>query len=217
MKNVLAVTTLAAMIALVGCNNASEDAELDQPTTAANGGVMADDPTSTTGDTTGQMDPAMTGADAMPGTGMVAPTEEERSSLGVLNAINDHEIAAGNQALEKNVTGEVAAYARKMIDEHTTNREKTASMNPMATAAMATEQMKKGEADLEKLAAQDGDAYQKAYVDSMVKGHTDALAALDTKLMPSATTPEVATHLRETRGHVAQHLEEAKALQGGSN
>lgn len=212
MKNVLAITTLAAMVALAGCNKANEEGTMDRPTTAANDGVMADDP-GATGDANPVAPADSTGS--MPGgTGTVNSTEEERAWLGVLNAINDHEINAANQALEKNVTGDVAAYARTMIEQHTSNRDKTTAMNPMVTAPMAAEQMAKGEADLQKLGAQDGDAYQKAYVDAMVKDHTDALAALDTKLIPSATTPEVASHLRETRDHVARHLEDAKALQG---
>jgi putative membrane protein len=139
-------------------------------------------------------------------------TPAERSALGVLNAINDHEIAAGRQALAKGVQGEVAAYAQMMIDQHTENRQKTSSFNPDASSAEANAQRSKGEQELATLDAKTGDAYARAYIDAMVKGHTEALAALDNQLIPAATRPEVRQHLDTTRGHVADHLQRAKEL-----
>ena len=52
----------------------------------------------------------------------------------------------------------------------------------------------------------------KAYIDAMVKGHTEALAVLDNKLIPKATTQAVKDHLAATREHVAHHLERAESL-----
>lgn len=147
----------------------------------------------------------------------MASAPAEKSALGVLNAINEHEIAAGRQALDKGVSGPVAQYAQMMIDQHSENRTKTSAMGPDASAADATAQRRKGEAELKALDAKQADAYSKAYVDAMVKGHTEALAALDGKLIPAATTAGVKAHLTMTRQHVAQHLEQAKALQSGGS
>ena len=118
-------------------------------------------------------------------------------------------------ALGKGVGGDVAAYAQMMIDEHTRNREQTSAFEPDEASAEAQAQKAKGEQELEALGRMEGDAYAKAYIDAMVKGHTEALDALDNRIIPAATRPEVKAHLDTTRGHVAQHLERAKALQGG--
>lgn len=144
----------------------------------------------------------------------VATAGAERGALGVLNAINDHEIAAGRQALDKGVQGPVADYARTMIEEHSRNREKTLAMNPDSEAADARAQRRKGEQQLQALAGRQGEEYSRAYVQAMVQGHEEALAALDGKLIPAATTSEAVTHLRKSREHVAMHLQQARALPG---
>ncbi len=148
-----------------------------------------------------------------PAAGAASATPDERSALGVLNAINEHEIAAGNQALEKGVSGDTRSFAELMIQAHTENRDKTTTFNPDTQGADAGMQRQKGESELAALDKLSGDAYAKAYVDAMVKGHTEALAALDQKLIPKATTQAVKDHLAATREHVANHLERAKALQ----
>ncbi len=53
----------------------------------------------------------------------------------------------------------------------------------------------------------------------MVKDHSEALDAIDNKMLPAATTPQVQAHLQKTREAVAMHLEEAQRLQkqAGSN
>jgi putative membrane protein len=51
----------------------------------------------------------------------------------------------------------------------------------------------------------------------MVKGHEEALALLDDKLIPAASSENARAHLTETRASVAEHLQRAKALQAQSN
>jgi putative membrane protein len=163
-------------------------------------------PPAPTGAALGEAPDAMANAPAQAG--------GERAALGVLNAINEHEIAAARQALDKNVQGDVAAYAQQMIDEHTRNREQTAALQPDMQAPAARQQAAKGEQKREQLAGRDGDAFGRAYIDAMVTDHQEALAALDNQLIPAAQSPEVAAHLRQTREHVAHHLERARELQG---
>lgn len=210
-----------ALAGLAGCRQ--EPADPAAPP-APGAGATAADVASTPGPI------PSTGTDANPATG-AAPAEPvsadasgmtpaagsvpENAALGVLNAINEHEIAAGEQAISKKVDGEVAAYARMMIEQHSENRTKTSALGADADAAQAQAQRRKGEQELASLAAQDGDAYRKAYIDAMVKGHTEALATLDGTLIPSAGRQDVKDHLATTRQHVAEHLEQAKRLQQG--
>src|SRR5690606_8287265 len=96
-------------------------------------------------------------------------TPEEAAALGVLNAINEHEIAAGEQALAKGDTGATADHARLMIDQHTQNRTQTSAFGPDEQAQDAQAQRQKGEQERATLDQLDGEAYRKAYVDAMVK------------------------------------------------
>ena len=198
-----ATASFAFALLLCGCNDRtrSDDAEMasDPPLAAAE---PADSVTGATADATSTATDGAAQAAGMP----------EPAALGVLNAINAHEIAAGEQALGKGVKGEVAAFARMMIDQHTEHREKTQALNPDASAQDAMTQQRKGEAELAALDAKSGDEYARAYVDAMVKGHTEALDALDTRLIPAATSEPVRQHLTATRGHVAAHLEQAQRL-----
>lgn len=137
----------------------------------------------------------------------------DRSALGVLNAINDHEIALGKQALEKHVGDAVAKHAQRMIDEHGRNRTQTDALNPNPDSADARAQAAAGRKILDQLSEKSGDAYRQAYVQAMVAGHTDALSTLDQRLLPAATNPQVQAHLQRTRERIAQHLEQTLALQ----
>ncbi len=160
------------------------------------------------------------GGTANPHTGdsaMQSQSEGERSALGVLNAINDYEIAAGRQALEKNVSGDVADYAQQMIDAHTQNKAQTNALNPDAESANAKAQAAKGEQMLQHMADKSGDDYRRAYVDAMIVGHTQALAMLDDTLIPAVASPQAKAHVQQTRQHVARHLSHARALDKSDN
>lgn len=200
-------------LALAGCRNDSPNPDDRSP--GATGDTTAAPAAGTAAQTLPGEAPGMgTAPDATAEAQGVATAGAERGALGVLNAINDHEIAAGRQALDKGVQGPVADYARTMIEEHSRNREKTLAMNPDSEAADARAQRRKGEQQLQALAGRQGEEYSRAYAQAMVQGHEEALAALDGKLIPAATTPEAVTHLRESREHVAMHLQQARALPG---
>jgi putative membrane protein len=224
-KLLLAAAIAAGLATLSACGHRDDNdvpatdgtaAADTAPADGTSGAAPADGTTGASG-TPGA--PADT-AGALPATGVAGGTPAdagmvaERSALGLLNAINSHEIAAGRQALDKGVSGDVAAFAQMMIDQHTENREQTAAFDPDENSTEAQAQKAKGEQELATLAQKSGDDYARAYVDAMVKGHTEALAALDNRIIPAATRAEVRTHLASTREHVAQHLERAKALQG---
>jgi len=229
MKNYFAVTTFVTCMALAGCGDRNDQTAADPKRNA--------DTAAATADAAGNTGDAATGAGINPTTpgasgdqsgaamgGQAAdgamdganPTEQERAALGALNAINELEIAASNQALKNNVSAPVAEYARMMVEEHTANREKTSAMSPRIDAPLATAQKTKGDALLNRLGELKGAAYQNAYVDAMVQSHTDALSMVENKLIPSATTPAVTAHLKETRDRVAQHLEQARSMQANN-
>jgi len=66
--------------------------------------------------------------------------------------------------------------------------------------------------ELAALAPLDGEKFASAYIETMIKGHTEVLGMIDNQLLKNAANAELKKHLTETRGHVANHLEAAKKL-----
>ena len=140
----------------------------------------------------------------------------------MLTAVNDHEIAAAEQARIKGVEGAVLEYADLLHEEHVQNLAETtevATATGSTSAAGTTDttpvvaQRMRGQVELKALDALDDEAYSKAYVDAMVKGHEDVLTLIDDRLLPAATDERVRKHFTATRGHIAMHLDEGKRLQ----
>ncbi len=100
---------------------------------------------------------------------------------------------------------------------HSSNLEKTLALGdsiniePEETERIK-EFKKKGNEELAKLAAMEGQGFEAAYLDAMIKGHTDTLVWIDTKLTAFAKSEALKAHLDETRMQIAMHLEEAKKL-----
>jgi predicted outer membrane protein len=134
-------------------------------------------------------------------------------ALGLLGAVNDHEIATAKQAEGKSMSPAVTTYARKMEKEHTDNQSKTRSFGALSDNPSVVDMRTKLRADLDSLSEKSGKPYEQAYVDAMVADHAAVLELIDRRLMPMAMSDAVKTHLGETRAHVALHLDEAKKLQ----
>ena len=191
-------------------------------TTACQPGTDADTDTAATDAAT----PADAGApDAMPpGSAMPDATEPAAGTtapgeaLAFLVVVNEHEIAAAEQARDKQLDAKVRAYADMLHADHSKNLAETRAVADSAGAAVTDTpdvdaQRQKGKDELEQLGGLEGDAYAKAYLDAMVKGHNDALVLIDTRLVPAATDEAIKQHLNTTRDAIAKHLEEAKQLQ----
>ncbi len=163
------------------------------------------------------------------------PTGSPGETLALVMAVDRHEVAMAEQAREKGVEGDVLAYADMLHTEHGANLDKdiqlaeSISLSPLDTEAVQAHKAK-GEAEMERLAELEGEAYADAYVDAMVKGHTEVLEMLDERIGNTATdgvAPGATAigggnvdqmfqqHLTATREAVASHLETGKALQAG--
>lgn len=143
-----------------------------------------------------------------------AGATSQADALAMLAAIDEHEIAAADQAMSKNVTGQVRDYAQMMKTDHSKNLADTTKLGAANSTSPAVTALKeKGQADLRELGNNTGKAYEKAYIDAMVNGHTDALSKLDGTLIPAATDANVRQHLTTTRDTVARHLDKAKEIQ----
>ena len=133
-------------------------------------------------------------------------------AIAMLAGVNEHEIAAARQAREKKVSAPVRQYAELMDREHTMNQTKTMALGTPANTPEVQAMKAKKASERKALGQQTGAAYETAYVAAMVKDHGEALAMIDDKLLPAASSEPVRRHLTETRQHVAMHLEQARAL-----
>ena len=140
--------------------------------------------------------------------------------LGFVFAIDQNEVLAAAQAETKRVSPQVMEYAKMLHREHGTNQVATLKLGQQSGATPALTPavdglLVKGAGELAELVPLDGDEFGAAYVSAMVKGHTEALAMID-QFLQTAADAALKQHLTETRRHVADHLEKAKALQSGT-
>lgn len=201
--NIKAAFALAALLvtALAACSG-------NQDTDIAPGG-MTD-----AGSTTSAADPAM------PMPAEPAPSSDTADgsgeALAFLIAVNEHEIATAEHARSKQVDGPVREYADMLHAEHSRNLSETRALSDSSGIAITDTpdaMQAKGEAQMQTMAALDGDAYEAAYVTAMVNGHTEALATIDNRLMAAAIDEPVKQHLITTRAAIVKHLDAAKQLQ----
>lgn len=210
-KNPLLLAAFIA-VAVAGCNRAGDEAGTTTPV----GADTRPDDTMPADALPGETMPADTmPADTMPG----ADTAAQGAALGFLVVLDEHEIAAAEQAREKETGDDVRAYADMLHEEHSANLAATRQLAEAGnvpideTADDLQAQRTKGESELQRLGELDGEAYETALLEAMVKGHREALATIDDRLMASAAGGPAEQHLTATRATIAKHLEDAEALQ----
>lgn len=193
-----------------GTNSAPTAATTPATTTTPNpSGDVAGGPAASTGDTATGNATSDASMAALPPPG---------EAMGWMTVVDEHEIATAEQARSKKVDGKVLDYANMMHKEHTQHLEQTRAMaktagTEIAMTGAAAAQRTKGEAERARLAALEGDAYERAYVEAMVKDHTETLAMLDRLLAAPGMQDPMKQHLTTTRAAVSKHLDQARALQ----
>lgn len=136
--------------------------------------------------------------------------------LAFIIAVNEHEIAAANAAIQKNPGAQVMEYAKKLNEDHSANLEKAQGLDVKPQETAAVERFKQThEADLQKMNQLSGGAFGNAYINEMVKGHSKVLDMIDKQFLPAVKDQGLKDHLNATRASVANHLAEAKQLKSG--
>jgi putative membrane protein len=136
----------------------------------------------------------------------------------VSEVVNSGEVEQAKLAQAKAKTAGVKKFAAMMIKHHgDALREharlvKKLGLKPEASAT-ASELEADGQKTLETLKKTEAGGFDTAYVAAQVDSHKKVLELLDAQ-GPEAKNPEVVEALRRARAVVAQHLEEARALQG---
>ena len=155
---------------------------------------------------------------AVPVAGVSAQSVNDAQIAAIVVTANQVDIDAGTLAASRATRGEVKAFAKLMITDHTavnksavdlvTRLKVTPQENPTSQSLKAG-----GDANLALLKAQKGAAFDKAYVDHEVAYHQQVIDALDHTLIPGATNEELKALLIKVRPAFVAHLEHAKRLQ----
>jgi putative membrane protein len=157
-------------------------------------------------------------AAAMP---TVTPEQKQKDAeiIAVLVTLNKNEVAAAKEALKKAKTPAVKKYAKMLKQEHTANLAATLKVSkkidiaPLNSVAAVVALQQGGKEELVALEALKGNEFDKAYIDAMVKDHTNALNLIDNDLMKNVTNPALKAQIEATRPHIAMHLQEGQMIQ----
>jgi putative membrane protein len=139
--------------------------------------------------------------------------------VGALQAADQGEVDAANIAQDKASRSDVKKFADKMKREHGEHQQKLTTLASDANISAADSEFTTGlrrhaeemNGSLRPLAGAD---FDRAYIDGMVADHQALLDSLDQRMIPSAKDGKLKAEVRRTRGVVAEHLREARRIQG---
>ncbi len=151
----------------------------------------------------------------MSGFAMQLPKDAEVATEMV--TINNGEIKVSKLAEERATNPKVKEFARMMVKDHEANRAATLALSRKINLGEkqtdASYKMKEqNRVEMRKLSKLHGNAFDKAYMNAMVEGHTQVFRKLDQALVPYAVNPELKAMLSETQKKVGMHLEHAKEI-----
>lgn len=152
------------------------------------------------------------------GSGMTAPLSDEQIAQVFLTA-NEGEITQSRMILNDSQSEDVKSFARHMVEEHSANSGKLRNLirdNGFTVSESDMNRDLKNEADRmsSQLKDAEGAEVDRVYSQNAVLMHKNLLHRIDTQLLPNAKNPELKNYVKETREHVAKHLESAKKLPG---
>lgn len=140
--------------------------------------------------------------------------------ISSIEQIDQNEIKMADAILNKTTNSDVKEFANKMKSNHQENlknaQDLAKSLNlTMTTSPKAVILEKKGEENLKALESKQGKELDIAFVDTMVRGHTDVLAMLDKHLknLSSDANADFVNFMKDTKKMVSDHLDDAKDLQ----
>lgn len=137
--------------------------------------------------------------------------------IHVLETLNAGEIEQAQVATARTQNTAVLAFARRMIEDHTTANSGTRTVASSQQLVPANNQVStalKTDSDqfLAQLNAVSDTQFDRTYMAGQVMEHQKALTLIDITLSPSAQRAELDTLIRTTRTSVAAHLEEAQTI-----
>lgn len=121
------------------------------------------------------------------------------------------EVALGQLALQKSSSPQTKQLAQHIVDDHTKANEQLVALARQKQITVAPEPDAAAKQKLDKLQKLDGDAFDRAYAQAMVKDHQQAVQ-LFTKASTGATDKDVKQFAAQTLPVLQNHLQMARQL-----
>jgi putative membrane protein len=147
------------------------------------------------------------GPGAYPGTAPTAQDFGEKAFVTKALEGGDAEVQLGQLAQQKSQSTDVKQFAQKMVNDHSHMADKW--FKPVATQLGVSEPKgpsKKDKKEIEKLQGLSGDAFDRAYIEMMVKDHKQDLKDFKDESQ-SAQNPTLKQIAERGSNIIAQHLQ----------
>jgi putative membrane protein len=142
---------------------------------------------------------------------------DDAEIAGVVLALNQAEVSAGNLAQSVSVNRDVKMFGRDVAEEHERSSSRFGNWATRQGIAPrqgpVSEELKAEEEKfLEGLKKQSGILFDLDYINHEVESHRHAMELLDSKLIPGARSGELRRMLAEMRRSLADHHERARLI-----
>jgi putative membrane protein len=149
--------------------------------------------------------------------GAKVSAQDEKFARDISHA-NLAEIATGKLAMSKAQSDAVRKFGQHMVDEHSTLQSEASQLASAKGMPVPSSPDLKHQAEMKKLELASGQGFDRAYMQQMVKDHTDTLQLLQ-QAAAQASDPQLKAQAQKAIPHVQQHLQMAQQLMasvGGS-
>lgn len=148
---------------------------------------------------------------------VMGPAQTNAQIIEDVIVLDQGEIGAAKIAKKRATNPQVKRYATYLDAQHTTNLHQTMKLSHKIKikpeASMTSDSLKKhSQQEMTALEASSPVNFDRNYIHAMIKDHQAALRLLDRAILDS-TNPMLTKSLKETRTHVAMHLEKAQQIQ----
>ena len=142
---------------------------------------------------------------------------DDAEIAGVVMAMNQAEINAGNLAHSVSVNRDIKMFGRDVVEEHERSNSRfgnwaTRQGITPKQGQISEELNAEEEKFLENLKKQSGILFDLDYINHEVESHQHALALLETTLIPAARSAELRRMLNEMRRSLTDHHERARLI-----
>jgi len=153
---------------------------------------------------------------AMANVSFAKAKDHDGEIIAYVQALDNGEVAVSKMAKDKNVDASVNQFADMMIDQHGQNLQQVTDLSskinvPADETAGVKKFKEKSDKDMSNLSKMTGAQFQKAYIQAMIKGHTEA-SKMITQFEKEAQNAELKSFLADTEKAVEHHLAEAKKM-----
>ena len=124
------------------------------------------------------------------------------------------EVELGKVAISKAQSEDVKKFGQRMVDDHTKANDALKQVASSKSITLPGEISAKQKAEVDKLSAMSGSAFDRAYMTMMVSDHKKDVAEF-TKESTSAKDSDIKNFAATTLPTLKEHLQEAERVSGG--